>query len=308
MLNTRTPEQWTTGVFTLCALVLALGYGSGLLSGLAPTWLLVSAIFVLGMPHGALDLYLAQHALALRDWPRWCRFLLAYSALAVGIYACWQVWPSVSLVTFLVISAYHFADDLAADTPSPLKLLHGLQVVTLPAVWHADSLYALYQVVSHSHQIADIIIVSQHLAGLAVGAGGLFLVYLHTVQRTHVALSTWLEWGATMLLMLFTPPLLAFTVYFCLLHSPRHLLRTAVFLRDSPSLFYRWPVILACLCVAIAGGGMLYQLSGFTLDQSLIAVIFPLLAALTYPHVLLLQWAQFSRQWTPRPLLPLSPR
>lgn len=297
MLTLRAPKYALTVLFVLSALCVSLLHGFTTIQ--VSPMLLVACIFVLGMPHGALDIYYAKQALALQRWQTWSQFLAAYSLLAIGIYSLWLWLPTVSLLAFLCISAYHFADDLSPPAPWPLKLSQGLQAVSLPALWHADSLYPLFQQVSMSRHIGAIILWLHSLAvvALVVGCVTIVMALWRTPQR--VSFTALLEWAATALLMLVTPPLLAFTLYFCLLHSPRHLGRTAVFLHDSPRLFYRWPVLVACLAVALVGGWLFSHLPPSSTDQRLVAVIFPLLAALTYPHVWLLQHARFSHRHTP---------
>lgn len=82
-------------------------------------------------------------------------------------------------------------------------------------------------------------------------------------------------------------PLLYFTVYFCLLHSPRHLFETArsIGLSSLVSIARAAaPIVIATLVLA----AVLWRLlPGASLDAQLLQIVFIGLACLTIPHMLL---------------------
>ena len=83
-------------------------------------------------------------------------------------------------------------------------------------------------------------------------------------------------------------PLLAFTVYFCAMHGPRHILRTFEF---GKNIAWKTKTSLAVLpTVLVFLGFILFakSLSGFSFESSVLQAVFVGLAALTVPHMLLL--------------------
>ena len=66
--------------------------------------LMVSLIFILGVPHGAIDNILMKRRIGWSS-SRFYIFYLGLIALNVGL---WLIFPAVALLIFLFISAYHF--------------------------------------------------------------------------------------------------------------------------------------------------------------------------------------------------------
>lgn len=106
--------------------------------------------------------------------------------------------------------------------------------------------------------------------------------------------SATLEIVAVCGLMMIAPPLVSFTVFFCGMHSPRHFIRT---INLVGGLTYKralqvalWPMI------AIAGGGLIGLLadSSVSIDERLTEEIFIGLAALTLPHMVVVERLRFG--------------
>lgn len=96
---------------------------------------------------------------------------------------------------------------------------------------------------------------------------------------------TGLELAAVALLAVLAPPLVAFTIFFCGMHSARHILRTIDSAKTSSPRF-----LLAALVAPMEGTFILaalawQQLRGLPLDVRLIQLVFVGLAALTLPHM-----------------------
>jgi len=75
--------------------------------------LIYSSIFILliGIPHGAID-----HVLFLkkREMPK-LKFYSIYLGLSIIFVVLWHILPTISLVFFLLISAFHFGESQFAD-------------------------------------------------------------------------------------------------------------------------------------------------------------------------------------------------
>ena len=101
-----------------------------------------------------------------------------------------------------------------------------------------------------------------------------------------------LDYFSILILNYFLSPLIAFTVYFCFLHSIRHSISLAIDL-DSNSLvngfrlFVKKALPLTIL-TAIFSFIALYLLeNSYNLDSAILKIIFIGLASLTFPHILL---------------------
>ena len=106
----RSLSVWT--VFRAAALLMLL---LGFIAGSAAGWiqLLMLGIFVafLGIPHGAFDPFIAKSRGLWRTAPGLAAFIVVYVGLAIAVIALWILFPVVSLVVFLLISAWHFGAD-----------------------------------------------------------------------------------------------------------------------------------------------------------------------------------------------------
>jgi Brp/Blh family beta-carotene 15,15'-monooxygenase len=101
-----------------------------------------------------------------------------------------------------------------------------------------------------------------------------------------------LDYFSILILNYFVSPLLAFTVYFCFLHSIRHSISLAIDLNPNSvinglRLFIKKALPLTIL-TAIFSFIALYLLSNsYNLDSAILKIIFIGLASLTFPHILL---------------------
>lgn len=252
---------------------------------------LAVAMALAGLPHGALDPWVAWRAGLWRSRRGFMAFHLGYVAIAAGVVAAWWFAPGPSLVVFLVISAWHFAGDWRLALPTWARAVAGVALLTLPA-WRWPAEVAGSFIVLAGPPGAVI------AAGLAAAAPWLAVamvaVVLVALRRCRAAAT---ELTAVAALALLLPPLVYFIVYFCALHSLRHL-RLATRDADATSrrrmagvaLVYTaltllaaamaWPWLVATGAAAAAPGGDLLRL------------VFIGLAALTLPHMLVVMLAE----------------
>jgi Brp/Blh family beta-carotene 15,15'-monooxygenase len=117
---------------------------------------------------------------------------------------------------------------------------------------------------------------------------------------------TGLEIAAVAILATFAPPLVAFAVFFCGMHSARHILRT----RDYSGPASPKMMLAACLGpmagVALLAAAAVLWLRNVPMEARLIQLIIVGLAALTVPHMALVERVRFSG-WVPAALPASSP-
>lgn len=250
---------------------------------------LVVFIVIFGMPHGSLDTLFAKELFNLGQLKKWPKFVLNYLIIAFAVVAFWLLAPTLFLLLFLLISIIHFSDDLIAGTPKLSRILYGGIIIFLPALLHANELTRLYAyLVDIEH--AKIIVSASHYIALPWLAG--LLVVIYQLSRTNIVSS--LEVAGVMVLAIFTAPLLAFAVYFCAMHSFRHLIRSVNFLQYTSKKTILTALIIPTLIVFIVMYMVWTNITPISLDSGLIKVVFVTLAALTVPHMLLLEKSGFS--------------
>jgi len=273
------------------ALALLLVMASLLLPRLEPTLeLLIFAalVLVLGVPHGALDPIFARHLFAVRGLAAWMVFVGAYVGLALLMIGFWLQAPAVFLFFFLVASTLHFSGDLAPGTPWLTRLLYGGAVIVLPVLNHAPEMTRLFGFLVDA-TAADRFVSTLRFLALPWVAG-ILLSVLVIFKRDWV---TAMELVSYSLLVLVAPPLLSFTAFFCIMHSARHTLRT----QRYATLSWR-QLLLTSLAptVAVGAAALLtwFVVKDAPLDMRMVQFVVIGLAALTAPHMLLVERVRFS--------------
>lgn len=270
----------------------------GLSASLQVAWA-AALIALLGVPHGALDAVFARTLFGVSDFKGWALFSLLYCGVAASVVGIWFVVPTVFLAAFLVSSALHFGGDPQHGARMPTRLLYGGAVIVLPALRHSAELQQLLGWVAGPASAAHITPLLEQLAvpWLAATVVGCAL----QVMTSKLA---GLEWAALALLAVVAPPLVAFTIYFCAMHSPRHALKTLAHLSDRETrravALALWPSLAVWMAMAMT----LWLVNGRQLqpwsDQAaVIQVTFVGLAALTLPHMLLISRARRLGQRAP---------
>jgi beta-carotene 15,15'-dioxygenase len=270
-------------IFSSIAIIIALT--SVFLPQQNPTFslfILTTLIFFLGVPHGALDPVFAQKLFFLKDWKGWSKFVSVYLAISAIVVLLWWQLPLFFMASFLVCSVMHFSRDLSSKIPKITRLLYGGSMIVLPTIFHFNEMQDLFSSILDAN--TGLLITSFiHVLAWPWLIGCLVSIYLGFVQDWIVGL----EILAVSLLSTLASPLLAFTVYFCGMHSLRHILRTKAYADVTwirLSLVSLAPMLGVLLIVAI---GWLYfpELPHY---EKLLRFTFVGLAALTVPHMLLI--------------------
>jgi Brp/Blh family beta-carotene 15,15'-monooxygenase len=255
--------------------------------------LAIAAILLLGVPHGGLDGAVARRI----GWPSglmpWLGFHLAYIALATLVGVVWWLFPLPSLVIFLLISALHFGASDIADIGSdwlPWITHGGLVCVVIPSL-QATSVEPIFAVLAGVTN-ADLIMTG--ISTLFMPWAFCFIGYCGFTyfkpQYRKPLISLMVLVGLASIL----PPLISFALYFCLWHSRSHMLRlwrSLAPLERSRSLR---EAASYTLLAWISLGIIFYLLEG-TATASLVQITFIGLAALTLPHMLLVDFADSKK-------------
>ena len=258
---------------------------------LNPTMLLValSLVVILGVPHGSLDVLFARQTYQLEHIKKWIKFLSLYMASCLLIIALWILMPGLFFVAFLILSAIHFSDDINLPGHQLLKLSYGFAIISLPALMNGNELTNLYGMIVDAEFALQIVLISMYVS--------LFLLpaLLILFYRNKVNFRSQLEITSISILFLLATPILAFTIYFCLMHSARHLVRSRFFLDGFQRQQFIYALILPTIAVIMMAFGIWHFKLTPSFERDLIQIIFVGLAALTVPHAWLLNQANFSK-------------
>jgi Brp/Blh family beta-carotene 15,15'-monooxygenase len=236
----------------------------------------VAAILLAGLPHGALDLHIRPAGRAALP-----RYLLLGGAMA----ALWALSAPLALALFLLIAAGHFAQDWRDALPAPLALGVGAALLAFPALLHPGIVDGLFGAIAGA-DAGPALTRAHGLVALPAGVAAAIAVarLARHGQGARAARTLALLLSAMVL-----PPLVAFALFFCAEHSPRHLREAVASL--PPDLRVRAaPIAAAMTALAmLLGVGLTRFLvgdAGAPLDR-FVAGAFVLLSVLTVPHVLM---------------------
>ncbi len=253
------------------------------------TLIALAAVVIIGLPHGALDgviaiqLGMSQNLLSL------IRFLAIYIAAAAVVVGAWMVAPVICLLAFLVVSMLHFGmGDVRAGNgwQGMLEALaHGGLVVAGISHMHREEVDMIFGYLVDGNTL--LVWQGLEIIAIFVAVALLFCMVQGVINRRwRGGLGELVILGA---IFAFTPPLVGFAIYFCLVHTPRHV--RAILSSVSSGLSRRlilFQVVLLSVASWFAGGLAFWLLLGAeTAEAALMRVVFIGLAALTVPHMIL---------------------
>jgi Brp/Blh family beta-carotene 15,15'-monooxygenase len=240
--------------------------------------LLAVAVFLVGTPHGALDARLAREFLPPLFGRHWLKsFICAYLVLAGSVLALWFAAPVAAIGLFLLLSVVHFGEH---DSPSgrwPHVVTRGALPPVLAAAFHPDATATIFELLAGPG--------GGTLAGLLGGpvliiwlAGAALTLVEEKKQKAELVLLA--------ALFAIAPPLIAFSLYFALIHTPRAL-------AGSRRPGERWRDLLrAAMPWSLAALALAFALWAWFAPQvgeapAFLRTTFWWLSALTVPHMLL---------------------
>lgn len=259
--------------------------GGVLASGRVPsTWLLALAV-IFGLSHGARDVDRGRRLFRAAGAAWWLPFLAVYLGLVAVTLAAWAIVPALALAAFLLLSAIHFGmqdagDERDARWPAAVAA-HGGAVIVLPACFHAGEVRHLFALLVGEGAATLKALIAGPAAAMWLGAVALIVLDASRGRRAWPALVDLLLVG---ILFAAASPLVAFALYFAVLHTPRALAsqRGA---SGKPALSRQAVAVTALAC--LIGIGIFLVGPRLGVDARIVRTSFVLLSALTVPHMAL---------------------
>lgn len=268
-------------------------------------WIALAPIALFGIAHGGIDPWLMNRLARIRR-STILYWLGAYAALAGAFIGVVILKAELALVLFLLLSVWHFG---RSDAP-----FQGFRRAS-PAVWLSGSIPIIGPMFGHPVQtgqlFAWLIGADAHVVAGAVAligpllmlvwAVGFVILWLGSEQSgNHAGFIELLALAGAMILL---PPIIAFTFYFCAVHSTRHFLEilatsgSSYLRREGWSFLFRQAAPATLLTIAVGTIAWWFlgnerNLPDMTADA--VRVLFWGLAALTVPHVMVVE-----RWWNP---------
>jgi len=246
-------------------------------------------IATIGVSHGSLDNFKGNKLLKILKIKNKFLFYLIYIFVSLAVIGSWLIFPLFTLAIFLIVAACHFGkEDSVFGKVNKFKLLNLLLFLKGSLIILAPLYFHYYETI----QIFEILGVKliQYNISLIIILMSLSLISNFFINK-NILLSL-LDSFTVIILNMNFEPLLAFTVYFCFLHSIRHSLSLVQDINSKnlkkgliSFLKKAFPLTIVTAFGFVIAVFLLNEY--YLLDSAILKVIFIGLASLTFPHILL---------------------
>lgn len=244
-------------------------------------------VLILGVPHGALDYYIAKQAFETKHIFWLILFFISYIVVASMSTYLWYLFPTVCLVLFLLISIFHFASDWRNSLQFSTSIALAALVICGPAVFYANSILHIFEGLMIGTESAKNI--AQIMLIIAVSASVVLLV--NVLQGYFTTVRFWIRYELLGLALssLLMPPLVHFVLYFCLLHALKHMYDFA----DCQQVSLKKVFVISAPVVSLTAILSLmipYFFPNTNFESSIYRIIFISLFGLTMAHMLVISY------------------
>jgi len=259
-------------------------------------------ILTIGVSHGSLDHIKGKKLFNILNIKKISIFYFSYILIAISVIIIWVIIPSISLIIFLLVASFHFGKE---DTQflinknsyfnQLLFFLKGLLIILAPMFFHFNETITIFKFLLVDNEIfystLEFIEVNKMLP-IGIILSTLSSVYLFLREFEIKKFIIFLDFFSILIINYYLSPLIAFTVYFCFLHSIRHSI-TLIYeidknnFKNGLKVFGKKALPLTILTAIFCLIGLYLLNSSYNLNSSVLKIIFIGLASLTFPHILL---------------------
>jgi len=258
-------------------------------------------IATVGVSHGAYDGKKGE-LLFNNKFKNWkFIFYFTYVALAISVFIIWYLNPLISLIIFLVVSSFHFGkEDLEIYLDKKYRhllfifFLKGSLIVLLPLFFNFEQTNLIFNTIIFSK---NYILLSSNYTKLILILNLLtqllfyLYVYLKKKLNRNDFISIIFEIFLIIIVFYLFAPIVAFTLYFCFMHSLKNILLISNELNPNLirgfQIFFKKSLFLTLITFFILIISLFFLIKFNLLQNSIEKIIFIGLASLTLPHIIL---------------------
>ena len=259
-------------------------------------------ILSIGVSHGSLDNVKGGKLLKIFECKNIYIFYLIYIFIASIVIVTWSIIPSVSLIIFLIVASLHFGKEDTQFLISEnsyyyqfLFFLKGLLVILAPMYFHFEDTISIFKLLLVDNEFfykTLNFIEMNNLILLCIMLSTLSNVLLFIKEFELKKFTIFFDYFSILIINYYFSPLVAFTIYFCFLHSIRHSITLMHELdkdnlKNGLKIFIKKSIPLTVATAFFCLIGLYLLNNSYNLDNSILKVIFIGLASLTFPHILL---------------------
>ena len=259
-------------------------------------------ILTIGISHGSLDHVKGKKLLKTFNINNIYFFYTSYIFIGLSVIITWLMFPAIMLIFFLLVASYHFGkedtDFLVNDNFSFYQILYflkGLLIIIAPLNFHFEETINIFKILFvENEKFYTYLGLMENFKIIPI----IFLLsvfssfYLFIKNFNFVKFTIFLDFFSILILNYYLSPTVAFTFYFCFLHSIRHSF-SLMFQLNSANLkigfllFLKKVLPLTVLTAIIYLISLFYLNNYYEFNEAILKIIFIGLASLTFPHILL---------------------
>ena len=259
-------------------------------------------ILSIGISHGSLDNFKGRKLFQILRIDNFSIFYFGYILIALIVIFLWILIPYVSLIIFLMVASYHFGKEdtqfLTIENSyynQFLFFLKGSLIVFAPMYFHFDETISIFRLLlienETFYKFLDLIESNRVLLYFVI-LSTLANILLFTKNFELKKFTIFLDYFSILIINYYFSPLVAFTIYFCFLHSIRHSISLMSELDENNlgngfKIFIKKALPLTFITAIFCVIGLYLLNNTYNFDSSILKIIFIGLASLTFPHILL---------------------
>jgi Brp/Blh family beta-carotene 15,15'-monooxygenase len=250
-------------------------------------WSLFLAILItVGIPHGGIDHLIHNPKI---DKKGIINFIIKYMMYIFIYLIIWYFIPSIALLLFIIMSAYHFGQSHFIQRKIP-KFLTAITLSSKGAFFLLVILFGNWEETKNILKpILNLDIPVTYQIGILITVI-MISIGLQVVQKIKITLQDWFDYLVLGTLLYFSPLFIGFIVYFGFWHALPSMAEEYRFLKHYPEFGSFKKFILQLIpfsVISLIGIGLILFLSFRYLNESEIYLLFfALVSLISFPHIL----------------------
>mgnify|MGYP005692773571 FL=1 len=259
-------------------------------------------ILSIGVSHGALDNLKGKKLFQIFGISNFFIFYFLYILISLIVIVLWIIVPTISLMIFLILASHHFGKEDTQFLMSEnsylnqlLFFLKGSLIVFAPMYFHFDETISIFKslLIDNEAFFKSLNLIETNkilFYGFIISTLSSILLFTKNFELKKFTI--FFDYFSILIINYYFSPLVAFTIYFCFLHSVRHSISLISQLDENSianglKIFIKKALPLTILTATFCFLGLYLLNNTYNFDSSILKIIFIGLASLTFPHILL---------------------
>ena len=259
-------------------------------------------ILSIGISHGALDNMKGRKLFQIFGISNFFIFYFSYILISLIVIVLWIIVPTISLMIFLILASHHFGKEDTQFLMSEnsylnqlLFFLKGSLIIFAPMYFHFDETISIFKslLIDNKAFFESLNLIETNkilLYGIILSSLSSILLFTKNFELKKFTI--FFDYFSILIINYYFSPLVAFTIYFCFLHSVRHSISLISELDENSlanglKIFIKKALPLTILTATFCFLGLYLLNNTYNFDSSVLKIIFIGLASLTFPHILL---------------------